>query len=210
MITLINPGNQQGLRYLFDIVDPQSNPENIDMSAIQPVIDMNFGGFAKLNDYGNSQNCQQPSSSIAGVQSKTWRILSHGNAVGADQQVVVPVRHNFFLWGHKLDLYFDAAGAGAFNGKWITCEILLWCPDGTELCKYHASWQVSTGYQLYAPGGKGAPPLNMADWQVIPYGSYVELVFWVQDGSNFPANTRVKYMLYGIAYPSGAPLPGQV
>lgn len=210
MITLINPGNQQGLRYLFDIVDPQSNPEHIDMNAIQPVIDMNFGGFAKLNDYGRQQSCTEPTSSIAGVQSKTWRILTYGNASGVTQQVVVPVGHNFHLWGHKLDIYFDAAGAAAFANKWITCEILWWTPNGTELCKYHASWQCANGYQLFAPGGKGAPPLNQSDMQVIPAGTNVDLVFWSQDGSNFPANTRVKYCLYGIAYPNGAPIPGQV
>lgn len=180
------------------------------MTAIQPVVDMQFGGFAKLNDYGKQQSCTQLSSSIAGVQSKTWRVLSYGNAVGADTQLVVPVGHNFHLWGHKMDIYFNAAGAAAFNGKYISCEFLWWTPDGTELCKYHGTCHVSSGCLLYAPGHYELRALNMADMQVIPAGTQMDLVWWCQDGSNFPAVTRVKYCLYGIAYPEGAPLPGQV
>lgn len=180
------------------------------MTAIQPTIDMQFGGFAKLNNYEAALSCTEPTSSIAGVQAKTWRVLSYGNASGGTKQIVVPVGNNFHLWGHKMDIYFDSVGANAFNGKWITCEILWWTPDGTELCKYHTSWQVQTGYQLFAPGGKGAARLNQSDMQVIPAGTEMDIVFWAQDGSNFPANTRVKYCLYGVAYPTGAPLPGRV
>lgn len=210
MLTLINPRGNKGLQSLFDISDPQANPEKIDMGAIQPVIDMQFGGFAKLNNYELQESCTELSSSVAGVQTKTWRVLSYGNAVGGDQQIVVPVGHNFHLWGHKMDIFFDAAGAGAFNGKYISTEFLWWTPDGTELCKYHGTGHVSGGCQLYAPGHYEFGKLNMSDMQVIPAGTQMDLVWWVQDGSNFPANTRVKYCLYGVAYPEGAPLPGRV
>lgn len=206
MLTRINPRNQGGLRYLFDIADPQSNPEFVDMGAIQPVIDTNFNGFAKLNDYTKTESCEQLSDSIAGVQTKTWRILSYGNASGADTQVVVPVGHNYVVWGIKQHIYFDAAGATAFSGKYISSELLMTGPDGVQTTSWHGTGHVSSGCLLYAPGHYEFSQLTRENVRILPAGSILELVWWVQDGSNFPANTVVRYALAGQAVPEGAPL----
>lgn len=206
-ITLINPGNQQGLRYLFDIADPQSNPENIDMTAIQPVVDMNFGGFAKLHDYTNLLSCAEPASSIAGVQSKTWTILCYGNATTADQQVIVPVGHHFVSFGIKMHIYFNAAGAAAVNGKYISSEVLMIAPSGTEITRYHMTFVAASGCLLYAPGFQNTEVINRQHLCVVPAGSKINVVFWLQDGTNFPAATVVRYALVGQAIPVGSPLP---
>lgn len=47
-LSKIDPRNQQGLRWLFNISDTRVNPEDLDMSSVQPVIDMSFGGYSKL------------------------------------------------------------------------------------------------------------------------------------------------------------------
>lgn len=211
MLTLINPRNQGGLRYLFDLVDPQSNPERIDMGAIQPVIDMNFSGYAKLNDYDKLEDCEEPSSSIAGVQTKTWRILSYGNDDGSgDTQLVVPVGHNFIVWGIKMHIYFNAAGAAAFSGKYISSEVLAIMPTGAEVTKWHGTGHVSSGCLLYAPGHYEFAPLTRNELCIIPAGTVLNLVWWAQDGSNFPGTTVVRYAIVGQAVPEGAPLYGNV
>lgn len=206
-LSLINPRNQGGLRYIFDLVDPQSNPETIDMTAIQPVVDFNFGGFVKLNDYENLEGCTEAGSSIAGVQTKTWRILSYGNAVGVTQQVVVPVGYNAVIWGIKQHLLYDAAGAAAVNGKYASSEILMTCPNGVQITKYHGCGQQFTGTQLYAPGNHYFEPLTRTNICVVPAGCVLDLVWWLQDGTNFPANTVVVYAVTAQCFPVGAPLP---
>lgn len=209
-MTLINPGNQQGLRYLFDIADPQSNPEKIDMSAIQPVIDMSFCGYAKLHDYGRLLSAAQPLVSIAGVQTKTFEILCYGNATTADPQIEVPVGNHFVCWGIKMLIYFNAAGATAFNGKYISMELSYFCPDGTEITKYHGTGHVSSSCLLYAPGHYEFCCLTRENVYIIPAGTTVKITFWTQDGSLFPANTQIRYAIAGQSIPCGAPIPANI
>lgn len=206
-ITSINPRNQKGLQYLFDINDPQSNPESIDMQAIQPTIDMSFGGVARLHDYENLLSVAQSGSSIAGVQTKTWQILSPGNAVGADNQIVVPVGYHFVSWGLKTNLYFDAAGIAAFAGKYCSCEVLLFTPNNDEIIKYHGTELTASGVRLYAPGFRTTENITRNHICVIPAGCRIRLVWWSQDGTVFPANTVVRYYWAGQAFPVGSPLP---
>lgn len=205
-LSLINPQNQKGLRHVFDIKDPQLNPEHVDMGAVQPVIDMSFNGFAKLNDYSLLQGITESGDTIAGVQTKTWRVLSYSNSFGATTQIVVPPNHNFLIWGIKQHIYFNAAGAAAFNGKYISSELLMNCPDsgGTQITKWHGTGHVSSGCLLYAPGHFEISPLTKENIQVIPADCTLDIVWWAQDGSIFPANTVVVYAIAGQAFPVGA------
>jgi hypothetical protein len=209
-LTLINPGNQKGLRHVFDILDPQSNPMYIDMSAVQPVIDMSFEGNARLNDYDNNLYCEETGDSIAGVQTKTYRLLSYSNLSGVTTQIVVPPNRNFLLWGMKFHIFFSGAGAVAFNGKYINCEIKFVCPaiggGAPEIAKYLGEAQCKTGVQLYGPGG-GMVEFTRNNIQIVPADTQIDMVWWVQDGSNFPANTVVVYTLYGQSFLLGSPCP---
>lgn len=203
----IDMGGQRGLAYITGINEPQTNPEEVETNSIKPVIDMAFNGFAKLNDYDHLIDCAESGSTIAGLQTKTWRVLSYGNASGADQQIVVPVGYNFLVWGIKQHIYFDAAGAAAYNGKYISSEVLMTTPTGTEITKWHGTGHVSSSAVLYAPGHYEFSPLTRENVCVIPAGSILTIVWWSQDGSNFPANTDVIYAIVGQAFPVGAPMP---
>lgn len=209
-MTLINPGNQQGLRYLFDIADPQSNPEKIDMSAIQPVIDMGFDGYARMHDYGRLLSAQVDAASIAGVQTKTWDILCYGNKSTVDVQIEVPIGNHFVVWGTKLHIYFNSAGAAAFNGKYISGQLSMICPDGSKVCKWHATGHVSSSCLLYGPGHYEFSELTRENLYIVPAGCKLQVSWWVQDGSNFPANTTVEYRITGQYIPCGAPIPANI
>lgn len=209
-LILISPRNQRGLAYLFEIKEDQTNPEYIDMGAIAPVIDMNFGGYAKMHDYTNLLYCAEAGSTIGGLQTKTWNILSYGNATGADQQIVVPVGYNTIIWGIKCYLQTDAAGAGALSAKYFNCNIKMVCPigGGTDVTKWRATFIGHTGVQLYQPGGAdNVPPLNRNDLYIVPDACKLTMVWWMQDGSTFPANTNIIYHIVAQSFPIGAPLP---
>lgn len=211
MLTLINPGRQQGLRYLFNLADPQSAPEYIDMGAIQPTIDMSFNGFAKLNDYSQLLYCEETGSNLSGLQTKTWRVLSYGQDDGSgDEQIVVPTGFNFVVWGVKQHIYMLPAQAAAMAGKYISSELLMNTPVGKQITKWHGTTQVNANVELYAPGHYWLHRLTREHIQVVPSGTSLDLVWWVQDGTNFagaPGNIECIYCIVGQAFPEGAPLP---
>lgn len=209
-MTLINPGNQQGLRYLFDIADPQSNPDQIDMTSIQPVIDMSFMGYARLHDYGRLLSAEAELLSVAGIQTKTYDILSYGNKTTADVQIEVPVGNHFVVWGTKLHIYFNAAGAAAYNTKCISGQVNMICPDGSKLCKWHATGHVSSSCLLYGPGHYEFAELTRNNLYIVPAGCKLQVVWWSQDGTKFPAGTTTEYRITGQYIPCGAPIPGNI
>lgn len=202
----------RGLSYVLGINNVQTNPDEADLSFVQPVIDMSMCGYSRLNDYTRLMGIAEPGSSIAAAQTKTWRILSHGNAVGVDRQVVVPVGHNFVIWGIKQHLYYNAAGAAADNGKYISSEILMNCPTspGVQVTKYHGTGHVSSNCLLYAPGHYEFSCMSRENVYVVPAGCSLDLVWWKQDGTMFPANTVVVYAIVGQAFPDGAPIPQMI
>jgi len=202
----------RGLSHVLGINSVQTNPDEADLGFVQPVIDMSMCGYSRLNDYTLLRGAAESGSSIAAAQTKTWRILSHGNAVGADQQITAPVGHNFVIWGIKQHLYYNIAGSGADNGKYISSEILMNCPTSptTQVTKYHGTGHVSTSCLLYAPGHYEFAPLTRENIFVVPAGCSLDLVWWKQDGTMFPANTVVVYAIVGQAFPDGAPMPSEI
>lgn len=203
-------GGQRGLAYLLGVNEPQTNPEECAVDTVQPVIDMSMQGYAKLNDYSKFIDCEESGDTIAGAQTKTWAVLSYGNARGATEQIVVPVGYNYLIWGIKQHIYFDGAGATAFNGKYISSELLMTGPGGVQVTKWHGTCHVSSSAVLYAPGHYELAPLTRQNLYVVPAGCIIDLVWWAQDGSNFPANTDVIYAIMGQAFPQGAPIPAGI
>lgn len=198
----INPRNQQGIRYLFETIDQKSNPETIDLSTIVPVVDMSFGGFAKLGDYSLLDHCQQIGDNIAGRSALNRDMLSYGTDSGSgDPQIVVPVGMNTVIWGMKTHVKYDAAGAAAHNGKYMTCVIKLYDPNGIDMDKVFWTVPVVTANRIYQPW------ITRESICVIPAGCRLELWWLVQDGTNWPANTQLDYKLISQSFPIGAPLP---
>lgn len=204
----VDPRNQRGLEYILGINEPQVNPDEVDLSDIKPVIDMNMEGYARLNDYNNLIGCTQAGGvSVAGLQTRTWRVLSVQNAVGADQQILVPVGMNFVSWGIKVYLQTDAAGAAVLAGKYISLEFEMITPLGYNVTKYHGTGHCSASVELYAPGHFEFTPMDRTQICIVPAGCAMQFTWWVQDGTNFPANTDVYYNWVGQAVPEGAPIP---
>jgi hypothetical protein len=202
----------RGLSHVLGINSVQTNPDEADLGFVQPVIDMSMCGYSRLNDYTLLRGAAETASSIASAQTKTWRILSHGNAVGATKQIVAPVGHNFIIWGIKTNIYYNTAGAGADAGKYVSCEIIMNCPTSPAVfvCKYHGTFHISSGCLLYAPGHYEFAELTRQNIYVVPAGCSLDLIYWKQDGTMFPANTNVEYRIVGQAFPDGAPLPSWI
>jgi hypothetical protein len=198
----INPRNQGGLRYLFDTIDPKSNPESIDMETITPVVEMSFGGYSKLNDYTNLDHCQQVADNIAGQSLLHRTMLSYGNFDGGgDPQIAYPVGYNAMVWGLKTHVKFDAAGAAAFNGKFITCVIKMYERNGIDMDKVFWTVKVETLNRIYQPW------ITRESLCIVPSECKLELWWLVQDGVNFPANTTLDYKLITQSFPIGCPFP---
>lgn len=201
-ISRINPRNQGGLRHLFDISDPDSNPETIDMTSITPVVEMSFGGYSKLNDYTTLDHCQQIGDNIAGQNSLDRTLINYGNFDGGgDPQIAIPVGYNAIVWGIKTHVKFDAAGATAFNGKYITAVLKLYSPDGIDMDKVFWTTVVHITERTYQPW------ITRQSICIIPAGCKLELWWLSQDGTNFPANTTLDYKLVTQSFPIGSPLP---
>ena len=198
----INSRNQGGLRHLFDINDPNSNPETIDMDTITPVIEMSFGGYSKMNDYSTCDHCQQVGDNIAGQSLLNRTMLNYGNYDGSgDPQIAVPVGYNTIVWGMKTHVNFDAAGAAALNGKYLTCVVKMYDINGIDMDKVFWTVPIVTANRIYQPW------ITRESIYVIPAQCKLELWWLVQDGTNFPANTKLDYKLITQSFPIGCPLP---
>lgn len=204
----IELGGAKGIRHVLGTNDTQQNPEEVDLGTVIPVIEMGMQGHLRLNDVDNWLQASA-TTAINGVQTKTYRILSTGVAGGADPQIVLPIDENFVVWGMKFAITFDAAGAAAVNNKFISFELTVgvgW-GAGVELVKYFCTFQGNTGILQYSPGSINTAPLDRNAIQIIPAGCYSYITMWMQDGTNFPANTTCKYRIGGISVPVGASLP---
>lgn len=201
--------NQKGLLYIFGMNEPQTNPDYIDLNQVQPVVDLAFDGYSKFPDTEKSQGVQNASVAINGLQTKTFRILSYGNSVGADPQIVVPVGSNFMLWGLKWYVQYNAAGAAAANGWYQSHELKMACPDGlSELEIFNDLQEITTGVQQYHLGSARVGFGSRPGMLVVPAGCQLFLTTWLQDGTKtFPAGTVATYHVYGTALPVGAPIP---
>jgi hypothetical protein len=204
----VDPRNMRGLEYILGIKETQSNPDEVDLSDVKPVIDMNMEGYARLNDYDRLLECYTSVPvSVAGQQTHTWRCLSVQTPVGLDPQIVVPVSYNFYFWGIKVFLMTDNAGAAAMNGTWQTLEFEMITPLGHNVTKYYSTMKMDSGILHYAPGHYDALPLTRENLYLIPAGCALQFTWWRQFGGNFPANTTVSYSMCGQAVPPGAPIP---
>jgi len=205
----IDPQGARALSHVLGVRGIYSNPDTVDMSTVNLTMDMSMGGFCKLNDYSQYRSCLELTHSVAGVQTRTFRILRYGspNPGEPEDQILVPLDHNFYSWGIKSHLILTAAGAAAMAGKYISIEILMQTPAGDEITKYHGTGHVSAGVELYAPGHYEFPPLNRDSLYVVPAGCTLTEVWWVQDGTNFPAGSTVTYSLAGCCLPLSSPIP---
>lgn len=208
----INPVNLRGMTYLLGTIGQQSAPDYVDQSAVIPVVDVGMNGYARLNDYSNLLYCRENEGvNLAGVQTKTVRVISYViNDGSGDEQIVVPNDHNLVIWGWKMYVYTNAAGAAALNQKYMSMEVTMSVPIGgidIEITKYHGTGHCSTNVLLYAPGHYEFAPLNRNDLYIIPRTCFVEATVWLQDGTNFPANTSLYYTIVGQPFPVGMAVP---
>ena len=163
---------------------------------------MSFGGYSKMNDYSTCDHCQQVGDNIAGQSALNRTMLNYGNYDGSgDPQIAVPVGYNTIVWGMKTHVNFDAAGAAALNGKYLTCVVKMYDINGIDMDKVFWTVPIVTANRIYQPW------ITRESIYVIPAQCKLELWWLVQDGTNFPANTKLDYKLITQSFPIGCPLP---
>lgn len=213
--TAIDPtAIRAGLSNLLGIKGVRSAPDSVNMEAVIPQIEIGQQGYAILNNDDALLQCEAAFGlSLAGLQSKTCRVLSYVLASGLDGQIVVPVNHNFYFWGIKWYWNTNAAGAAALNGKYVSMEwanLINVAGTVCEVEKYFGTGICRTGILQYHPGGEQFFPLTRQNIYIVPAGVNCQITVWLQDGTNFPANTYMYYRLVGQAVPIGVQIPQNI
>jgi hypothetical protein len=201
-----------GLVYLLGVNAQASNPENIDLSTINPVVDMAMGGYAKLHDNTKWQGVSGGAIDIGGVQTNQTLLLTPGNSIGANLQIVVPINHHFVVWGCSVQFEFNGGGVAAMAGKRFACGLALYPSVSYHTKLWRGEFQVNVKTLQYydgwaCSGDSMTEKISDNHVKIIPAGCQLKLDTWVQDGSNFPAGTIINYFLVGMAIPTGAPIP---
>jgi len=195
------------LQFLLGINTPQTNPETVDLSSVNPVVEMSMQGFSHLHYTDRYLSINSTGNAMAGVQTKTYRMLSSGNAVGADTQIIVPIGCHFICFGASVTMVVDAAGSAAINNKFITCAIEMVMPNSDVVKKWRAMYLGNTNNRHYYDGVTNTEKITRNHLCVVPSSCALSLVIYTEDGSNFPANTTMEYFISGMSIPIGAPLP---
>jgi len=204
--TKIDPQGAHGLEHLLGINTEQSNPDEVDLSFVQPVVDMQMGGYARLDDIGNIRFGGR-TISIAGIAGVIPSWIRYGNAATAGD-LVYDIGHHLVMFGLGWHVTFDAAGIAAFATANFFLHVRLYDSGGNYI---HAHWQevnTTTDQLIYASSvGSNGFAANALRIPVIPAGFWVDLLIQTQTGINFPANTELGIRAMGLQVPVGAPLP---
>jgi hypothetical protein len=136
--TTIDPQGKHGMEHLLGINSAQINPDYVNLSTVQPVVDMSMQGHARIYDPDNERyNIQTVSlgGGAAGVVAE-W-IISHGNhqAAGNDD-LVYDINHTLriiALWymvhiedtqallqgrSYRIDLQIERGAMGQYVPFW--------------------------------------------------------------------------------------------
>jgi len=195
------------LTFLLGINSVVSNPAEIDLSTVNPVIDMGMSGYSYLHDSTRYLSLFD-GAGLAGLQTKTMRILTQGNAFGANPQLVYPIGCHFVVFSCTFTMVVDAAGAAAINNKYIIAALEMGLPNTSIVTKkWRGQITGDTACKHYFDGMQRVEKINRDHLYILPSGSNLSYVIYVDDGTNFPANTTFEYHLTGMAVPVGAPLP---
>lgn len=78
--TPLDPQGRHGLEHVLGINGIMRNPDHVDLSTINPVIDMGMQGHARLNDPINIKPALIQKSLLAAAANMTGFVVSYGNA----------------------------------------------------------------------------------------------------------------------------------
>lgn len=221
-ISQIDPRNQQGLRHIFNLTTTQVNPDQVDMTMVQPVVDMNMCGYAKLPDQRNMME-GYVSENINDVNSQTHELISYVSRRDLINpgELVYAANHNLLVFALDFFLYPTNADHFTTSALWHFIAIEMYVPDHLDpitiwRCKWtrHAN---NRDYYYLPPEldiNQGGPGLRQCPAFIVPAGCWVN--FRVQSAdvafAPEPTTTHLTYLglsvhVKGLQVPQGAPIP---
>jgi hypothetical protein len=155
--TTIDPQGKHGMEHLLGINSAQINPDYVNLSTVQPVVDMAMQGHARIYDPDNERyNIQTVSlgGGAAGVVSE-W-IISHGNHQSAgNDDLVYDINHTLriiAIWymvhindnalpldgrSYRIDLQFERGSMGEYVPFWTAQHGITSVPNRPNSQYYH-------------------------------------------------------------------------
>lgn len=209
-ISNIELRGNQALQFLLGVNTPQTNPEKIDMSTVNPVVEMSMQGFSNLHYSDRYMALAATGENLTGLQTKTVRILSQGNSgipPFNQPQIVFTLGCHFVVFGCTFTVATNAAGAAALNNKNMTANVEMIMPDGTIIKKWRGQLLGDSTLQHYYDGMQRTEKINRQHICIVPSGCSLNIVIYIEDGTAFPAGTTLEWSIAGMNIPIGAPLP---
>ena len=230
------PANRQELgdplRYLFDLSGKRLNPPEFDMDTFKGVFDMGAGGFARYEIQYAQQSVAVPlvtigtmtivSPSTSLVTSILNRKQRSKNDISGD--LIGPI----IDWETRMQtleitLTFDAAGAIAFNGKYVDVYLFIDPIVGVlgtvaNILYLKKAFFVSTGTLSYKMnlmhGWANNNTFDQGSMVPSPWSGWVPArqrltaqVVSTDGVSQFGANTSVSFVAMATLVPMGVELP---
>lgn len=194
-----------GMSSVLGIKGAKSQPQAIDMAAIQPTYDVQQGGFTF--DQTSCKSGVWASTSIAGVASSAFPMLGPlGWQLTARDPVIQTVNgQNGRVLTFDGEITFDAAGIAAFAGKTLWLEAVI---GDTLISPTRSIWMHV--FEILCVAGKTRYPIYMGatNWLgFIPWPYSLFLRPRSVDGTVFPANTTFGAGLQCLVKERGAWLP---
>jgi len=220
-MTHIDLVGNKGLQHLLGINEPSSNPDSVDMSTINPVIDMSMGGYLKLNDSANYRRAFCVNENALNATTISVNVLDYGNvATPGFGTVAYDVGYNFrvLAWTATIRIVSGPWGA-TYTGRNIMMEFLLTINGSEYVQVMRGNLQIMANNFYLFFGGPGATTVGGAYGDcvirnlVVPAGATLSVGVACNQavGASFDfdnaGNVRLESTIMGIQVPVGAPLP---
>ena len=220
-MTHIELVGNKGLQHLLGINEPNSNPDSVDMSTINPVVDMSMGGFLKLNDSGNYKRAYCVVENALNASSMSVAVLDYGNvAVPGFGTVAYDVGYNFRVLAWTASIYIVSGPWGAtYDGRNIMMEFLLTINGSqyVQVLQGNVKIMANNFYLFFGDPGATTVSGTYGDTVVrnlvVPAGAVLSVGVACNQkaGASFDfdaaGNVRLISTLIGMQVPVGAPLP---
>jgi hypothetical protein len=220
-VSQIDPRNAQGLRHIFNITSEKTNPDQIDLAMVQPVVDMNMQGYARLPD---SRNMLEGyiSTEANDVASIHPRLISYVSAaVPGSGELVYDANHNLLVFALDWFLWITNADHATTSALWHWVSLEMYVPGHLNpvsiwRVKFPRHTNARDYYYMSTESEvtQGGPGTRSTPAFILPAGCWLEVRLQTGD-VNFspePAHVHLTYLglsvqVKGLQVPQGAPIP---
>lgn len=216
--SMIDPRNNQGLRHIFNLNDPQTNPEAVDMNSVQPVTNMNFEGYAKWPDDDNykeanvtirSTSDQDPTIAVDVINPGLTAMVAGGIPYGHNVSCYVYNHSIIVTVGDPLTLAVSMNGNSCKFESRVNNGLLNYYVDSFRLTHGENFCKINVPVGCYDKAGAVLPltPVILHGSEILRITCNIDIF----NSGGFPALTleglAATYRAQALLIPYGAPIP---